>query len=70
MEIWQSGSVESDDQLMELAQRYGEIVIPTDNSGLELTHWWVICDEGRQMLYVGTPETFTTWVKERNGGVQ
>ena len=70
MEILQNGRIESDEQLMELAQRYGEIIIPTENDDLDLTHWWILIDDGNQMLYVGTPETFTTWVKERNGGVQ
>ena len=70
MEILQNGRIESDEQLMELAQRYGEIIIPTENDDLDLTHWWILIDDGNQTLYVGTPETFTTWVKERNGGVQ
>ncbi len=70
VEILQSGSIESDDQLMDLAQRYGQITIPTEDDDLDLTHWWILTDDGNQMLYVGTPETFTTWVMERNGGVQ
>ncbi len=70
MEMLHNGTIESDDQLMELAQRYGQIIIPTENDDLDLTHWWIVMADGNQMLYVGTPETFTTWVKERNGGVQ
>ncbi len=70
LEILSGGVVESDDQLIELADRYGRLVIPTDNDNIELTHWWVIRDEATDALYVGTPETFTNYVRERNGGVQ
>jgi hypothetical protein len=61
MEILQSGAIESDDQLMELSQRYSQIIIPTENDDLDLTHWWILADDGNQMLYVGAPETFWTW---------
>jgi hypothetical protein len=70
MEIVNNGVIESDDQLMELTEEYGQVVIPNDNQDLDLTHWWVIRDDGADVLYVGTPETFTTYIRERNGGVQ
>jgi hypothetical protein len=55
---------------MELTERYGKVVIPSENEDLDLTHWWVIQEDGKVMLYVGTPETFDTYVMEQNGGVQ
>jgi hypothetical protein len=70
LEIVKGGIIETDDQLMELTKQYGQVVIPTEDENLDLTHWWVIRDDGAEMLYVGTPETFTTYIEERNGGVQ
>jgi hypothetical protein len=70
LEILQSGLIETDDQLMELTERYGQVVIPSENEDLDLTHWWVIKEDGNVILYVGTPETFDTYVIEQNGGVQ
>jgi hypothetical protein len=70
MEIVKDGMIESDDQLMELAEQYGQVVTPNENEDLILTHWWVIRDDGAEMLYVGTPETFTTYITEQNGGIQ
>ena len=70
LEILSGDVVESDDQLIELADWYGRLVIPSENDDLELTHWWLIREEAREALYVGTPETFTNYVRERNGGVQ
>lgn len=70
LEILQNGVIESDAQLMELTERCGQVVIPNENEDLDLTHWWLIKDDGAEMLYVGTPETFTIYIKERNGGVQ
>ena len=70
MEILDSGLIESDDQLMQLANRYGRLVIPSENDDLDLTHWWAIMDEGAEMLYVGTPDTFAAYIRERNGGIQ
>jgi hypothetical protein len=70
LEILEDGLVESDDQLFGLAERYSHMVIPSEDEDLDLTHWWIIRDEGVEMLYVGTPETFTIYVKERNGGIQ
>jgi len=55
---------------MELTKQYGQVVIPKHDEDLDLTHWWVIRDDGAEILYVGTPETFTTYIEERNGGVQ
>jgi len=70
VEIVKSGTVECDKHLMELAESYGEVVLPGENDDLELTHWWVIREDGAEMLYVGTPDTFTAYVQERNGGIQ
>lgn len=71
MEILKSGLIESDYQLLELTQGFRQLVIPDeDDDDLELTHWWVINEDGAEILYVGTPETFTTYVEERNGGIQ
>ena len=70
MEIVKNGIIETDDQLTELTEQYGQIVIPSENEDLDLTHWWVIRDDGSEMLYIGTLETFTTYIRERNGGLQ
>lgn len=70
LEIVKNGIIENDDEVMALTEQYGRVVIPSDNEDLELTDWWVIRDGGSDMLYVGTPETFTTYIRERNGGVQ
>lgn len=70
LEIVKNGIIENDEQVMELSERYGQIVIPSDNDDLDLTHWWLIREDGIEMLYIGTPETFTGYVKERNGGIQ
>jgi len=69
-EIVKDGIIETDDQLMELTKQYGQVVIPNQDEDLDLTHWWVIRDDGAEILYVGTHETFTTYIEERNGGVQ
>jgi len=68
-EIVKDGIIETNDQLMELAKQYEQLVIPSDED-LDLTHWWVLRDDGAEMLYVGTPETFVAYTRERNGGVQ
>jgi hypothetical protein len=70
LDILNSGLIESDDQLIQLAERYGQLVIPSENDDLYLTHWWAIKDGGAEVLYVGTPDTFTTYIRERNGGIQ
>jgi hypothetical protein len=68
LEILKSGLIESDAQVMELADRSGRIVIPNEDEDLDLTHWWLMRDDGTEMLYVGTLETFATYIKEREGG--
>ena len=70
LEIVKDGLIESDDQLTALLQGYGQVVIPNDDDDLDLTHWWVIRDDGVEALYVGTEDTFATYVRERNGGLQ
>ena len=69
-EIVNDGIIDTDEQLMELTKQYGQVVIPNQDGDLDLTHWWVIRDDGAEMLYVGNPETFATYIEERNGGVQ
>jgi hypothetical protein len=69
LEIVKDGIIETDDQVMELARQYGQVVVPNDDEG-DVTHWWVIRDDGVEMVYLGTPETFTVYIEERNGGVQ
>jgi hypothetical protein len=70
IEIVKDGLIGSDDQILALVESYGQVVIPNDNDDLDLTHWWVILDDGVEALYVGTAETFATDVRERNGGIQ
>jgi hypothetical protein len=70
LEILENGLIETDEQIMQLAGRYGQVVIPSENEDLDLTHWWLIVDDGTEMLYVGTLETFTAYISERNGSVQ
>lgn len=67
LEILRSGLIESDAQVMELAERYGQIIIPNEDENLDLTHWWLIRDDGTEVLYVGTRETFANYIKEREG---
>ena len=43
------------------------MVIPNEDEDLDLTHWWLIRDDGKEMLYVGTQETFATYITERDG---
>ncbi len=52
--IIETGLIESDDQIKEFAERHGTIIIPSEED-LDLTHWWLIKDDGTEMLYVGLP---------------
>jgi hypothetical protein len=70
LEILASGVIESEDQLLELTERSSQVIIPNGNDDLDLTHWWIVRDDGEEMLYIGTLDTFTAYTKERNGGVQ
>ena len=70
LEIVKDGLIESDDQLTALVESFGQVVIPNENDDLDLTHWWVIRDDGVEALYVGNEDTFATYVRERNGGLQ
>jgi hypothetical protein len=69
LEMLNSGVIENEHQLIQLADSYGQLVIPSEDGDLDLTHWWAIKDDGAEMLYIGTPDTFATYIKERNGGV-
>lgn len=53
LEIVKDGIIETDDQLMELTKQYGQIVIPNENADLDLTHWWVVRDDGAEMRHSG-----------------
>jgi hypothetical protein len=70
LEILKRGLIESEAQVKELAERYGQLVIPNENEDLELTHWWLIREDGVEMLYIGTLETLATYIKERDGKVE
>lgn len=70
MEIVKEGIIETDDQLRALAGQYRRVVMPNDDEELDLTHWWVIREDGYEMLYIGTLETFTRYIKATNGGTQ
>ncbi len=65
LEFLKHGLIESDAQVMELSKLYGQIVFPYGD--LELTHWWLIRDDGTEILYVGTHEALATYIKERGG---
>jgi len=54
LEILRDGSIESGEQIMELAERYGRALIPNENDDLDLTHWSVIRDDGAETLYAGS----------------
>jgi hypothetical protein len=41
--------------------------MPKVDEDMDLTHWWLMKDDGIEMLYVGTQETFATYIKERDG---
>lgn len=63
LEILKQGLIESDEQVKELALLYGQVVIPDED--MDLTHWWLIREDGTEMLYVGTQETFTIFLTEQ-----
>ena len=69
LEILMNGLIQSDEQVMGLAERYRQLVLPKDYEDLELTHWWLIRENVTEVLYVGTPETFATYIKEEDHGV-
>lgn len=67
LEILKRGLIESEAQVMELVERYGQVVMPKVDKDLDLTHWWLVREDGTEMLYVGTFETLATYIKEREG---
>jgi hypothetical protein len=69
LEIVSTGMVENEEQLLALIQKHKQLVIPNDED-VDLTHWWVIREDGVETFYVGTVETFEAYVKEQNGGLQ
>jgi hypothetical protein len=68
IEVIGCGTIESDDHVLQLARAYLRIVIPEDDE-LNLTHWWLLRDNGVETIYIGTIATFETFVKEQNGGL-
>jgi hypothetical protein len=70
LEILKSGLVRSPAQIKEIALNYDHIIMPDEDEDVDLTHWWVLMDDGTEMLYIGSHETFATYVKEKNGGIQ
>jgi len=66
LEILKHGLIESEAQVMDLVERYGQMVMPKVNEDLDLTHWFLIREDGIEMLYVGTPETLATYINERD----
>lgn len=69
LEILKRGLIESEAQVMDLVERYGQMVMPKVDEDMDLTHWWLMREDGIEVLYVGTPETLATYIKERDGGV-
>jgi hypothetical protein len=69
MEVVSEGPLESQEQLIELAERYRTVVVPDDDDQ-DVNHWWVVRDRGEETLYVGNPGTFALFVQERTGGIQ
>jgi hypothetical protein len=69
LEILKHGLIESEAQVMDLVERYGQMVMPKVNEDLDLTHWFLIREDGIEMLYVGTPETLATYINERDGKI-
>jgi hypothetical protein len=69
LEILKGGLIESEAQVEELAELYGQIIMPKVDEDMDLTHWWLMRDDGIEMLYVGTPETLATYMRERDGKV-
>jgi hypothetical protein len=70
VEILNTGLIENDDQLLQLTEGFGQLVIPNETDDPDLTHWWVIKDAGTEILYLGSPDTFTTYIIEKTGGIQ
>lgn len=66
LEIVTSGLIQNDEQVKQLAKRYKHIVMP-DQDDLDMTHWWILNEDGVEILYVGTHETFATYLEEQKG---
>lgn len=69
IEIIKGGLIETDEHLLNLMRESSQIVVPEDDE-LELTHWWLLPEDGIETTYVGTIATFDMFVRERNGGLQ
>lgn len=68
-EIVKGGTLRNLKQFKALARRYRSLIVPSDDDA-DATHWWVIRQNGAEILYVGTPETFDKYTREENGGIQ
>jgi len=68
-EVLKHGALESTEQFKELARQHRSLVLPSDEDA-DVTHWWVIRQEGVEILYVGSPESFAAYTGEHNGGIQ
>ncbi len=66
MEILRHGPIRSIDKFLDFVLRFNEVIVPR-NDGLDITHFWVIRSHGVEKLYVGTPDTFDTYVREESG---
>ena len=57
------------EQAQKLIDRYKAIILPDREllKGGDLTHFWIVRCNGIEALYVGTPETFSVYVREVNG---
>ena len=67
IQILSEGEIENEDALVEMTLQFNQVIIPNDDAARELTHWYAIKQDGEEMLYVGTPETFAQYIDE-NGG--
>ncbi len=66
MDILRHGRIESDEQFVDFALEFSEVIIPSDEDEV-LTHFWVIRIDGTEKLYAGTLDTFAAYVGEVSG---
>jgi len=72
-QIIREGTLDGPEEAVELALQFSQIVIPNaegNEEDMHLTNYWVIQDNGVEMLYIGTPESFALYTQEENGGIQ
>jgi hypothetical protein len=66
MEILREGLAETEEQLKGLILEFNQVVFPADDD-VDITHFWVTRNDGVEMLYLGTPDTFATYIRESSG---